>query len=51
MNLYIQQQTTEDQILDNYVALWRHIFGDKKLIVIKPRGKYKKRNQIKKHKI
>ena len=36
MNL--QQVTTEDQILDNYVALWRQVIGDKRLVVTKPRG-------------
>ena len=35
MNLYTQQNTTEDQVLDNYVALWRHINGDRKLFVRK----------------
>lgn len=36
MNLYTQQETNEDQILDNYMALWREVIGDKKLVV---RGK------------
>lgn len=39
MSLYIQQKTTEDQILENYVTLWRYIIGDKKFRVdSKPRA-------------
>lgn len=35
MSLYSQQNTNEDQVLDNYIALWRQVIGDKRLIVVK----------------
>lgn len=33
MSLYTQD--IQDQVLDNYVALWRHIIGDRRLYVSK----------------
>ena len=36
MNLY-QQDNIEDEILENYVALWRHITKDKRLYVVNKR--------------
>ena len=34
-NLHLEEQNSlEDIILDNYVALFRHIIGDKKLVVL-----------------
>ena len=52
MSLYEQQiNSLEDVILDNYVALYRHAIGDKKLFVYKPRKRKDpallKRNQPK----
>ena len=33
MNLQITQQEREEQVLNNYIALWRHIVGDERLKV------------------
>lgn len=46
MSLYTQEKNNlEDLILDNYVALWRQVIGDKRLFVATDKFRFSRHNK------